>query len=205
MLESERGGACGSPEEVILGPSRPAALADPKEPSIDVAAVRLTSQAIPFLPTSWCDASQLADDSVVEPTDVVVLCGYPAFLAQPARTGPRQITIGLGGIVYTTGVKGTDRLGRLEVTWGEAIGDGDSPFHPKLQLDPVKPVRLGEPGGVSGGGLWRFRGTTRKTEIWAPASHGRLIGVHSAWNKRDTEYCEPVTLWSDWFRAVLAD
>jgi hypothetical protein len=189
--------------EIVFGPERPVALrADGREPLIDVAAIRLSTALANVLPTTWCSADQLAEDLTVESTDVVLLCGYPAFLA--VRVPGPQMAFGLNGIGYTTGVNGFDKYGRLEATWGEALVDTDSPPHPTFAFDATKPVKLGSPAGISGGGLWRFRGTTTKEELWAPASHGRLLGVPCAWDSNQTQFVEPVSLWSGWFRDLLA-
>ena len=175
-------------------------IADGREPDIDVAAIRLSTGISDVLPATWCDAEQLADATTVEPTDVVLLCGYPVFLAVRM---PGQMAFGVNGIGYVTGVNGEDQYGRLRVTWGEAVADADSPSHPTLHFDASKPVKLGSPAGISGGGLWRFRGTTKKDELWAPASHGRLLGIPCAWDKNQTQFVEPVSHWSAWFRDLL--
>ena len=188
--------------EIAFGPKRPPGLiADGREPDIDVAAIRLSTGISDVLPATWCDAEQIAESTTVETTDVVLLCGYPVFLASRAP-GP-QMTFGVNGIAYVTGVNGEDEYGRMRVTWGEAIVDPGSPIHPTFRFDPGKPVKLGSPAGISGGGLWRFRGTTKKEELWAPASHGRLLGVPCSWDLKETQFVEPVDLWATWFRELL--
>jgi hypothetical protein len=63
-------------------------------------------------------------------------------------------------------------------------------------------MKLGDAKGISGGGLWAVSGASAG-ELWSPSTHAKLIGVAVAWNTRDTEYCEPATLWGDWVRAVM--
>ena len=104
-------------------------------------------------------------------------------------------------------MNGRDNCERLCVEWSEAVTDPAAPTHPRFEAVSRKATELGEPYGISGGGLWRIRGTKEKAKIWTPANgdQGTLLGVASAWNGRDTEFVEPTSLWADWFIDVLAE
>jgi hypothetical protein len=191
----------GVAEQVLLGPPRLVALqGDGREPNIDVAAIVLSGNWWPFLPTGACSEERLCPNEEMLQTDVMILTGYPAFLAIDLRASDR--TIALSFVNHATGATGRDEYGRLRVEWDQAVPAAGS-HHPKVDVTPGNTFKLGSPGGISGGAFWRIRGTTDKAEVWAPVRSAHLLGVACSWNRRDTEFVEPIGLWAEWFRDVL--
>jgi hypothetical protein len=191
--------------DIQFAPPRPASLSVPPcENAVDVAAVRLTLATGSQLSIGFCSPDQLGQDDDVAATDVVPIAGFASFLAFTSDHPPKRTE--LTNIIYTTGFDGRDSCGRLRVNWNEALVDPGAPEHPRFKALPNKPTKLGEPYGISGGGLWRIRGTPSKAEIWTPARTGQgdLLGVASAWDNKKTEFVEPTSLWAEWFAELLA-
>jgi|GEM_PF-5556705 len=142
----------------------------------------------------------IADDSETQASDVVVLCGYPSYLASALDRHPDLKEINFGRIVYTTGVKGKDPVGRLMVNWSDAQNIVPPPDAPNFPPHGTDVFKLGRPHGISGGGLWRVR-STQKSSIWSPSESCQLIGIASA-TRGELEFAEPVDLWSPWLVEV---
>lgn len=126
---------------------------------------------------------------------MLFLAGFPSFLSFRESSTLRRF----GTITYSTGVTGRDEHGRLEVLWDEAIPTEDAPRFPHLALEPGKLTRLGHPRGISGGGVWRVRGSKKGDIIWSPSSHADLIGIPVAF-LAPTQYAESAVAWGTWLR-----
>lgn len=202
LLVPGLGGPFGATELRDVGVDRVFAPGRTPEKPVDVALVTLREDLHQCLRALAAGVDQVADDDRVEPTDVIFLVGFPAFLAFEPAANVRMFST----ITYTTGVTGTDEHGRLEVQWDEAIPHEDAPRFPHIKAEPGKVVRLGGPdrgpGGVSGGALWRIRGCKPGDAIWSPSSHAQLIGVPVAWNMRATQFAESVTAWGPWLKTT---
>jgi hypothetical protein len=65
------------------------------------------------------------------------------------------------------------------------------------------PIKMPDPKGISGGGLWRFRGVGQGN-VWVPEKAGRLVGVPVSFLESSaTEFAEPVSRWRQWFIDTL--
>lgn len=164
-----------------------------REKPIDVAIVAINADLHDQLRPLAVGIERVGRDDATDPSDVLLMCGFPGFLAYP-QGNLRQV----GTISYSTGVTGRDRWGRLEVYWDEAIPYEGSPTPPHLDLCPGKVSHLGHPGGISGGGVWRVRGAKKGDLIWSPSSHADLIGVPVSFDSRRTQYAESVDAWGPW-------
>ncbi|HBG17925.1 MAG TPA: hypothetical protein DDY32_01210 [Desulfobulbaceae bacterium] len=138
----------------------------------------------------------VSGDSVpVEPADVVdgdslVLNGFPAQITQHSEDKRVQ---GFTVLTYWCCAENIskDMRCRYRLEWKNAtVWRGDKAFN------------LPSPEGMSGGPLWRFRKPT-STSIWSPGQIGKIIGVQSAWDQKETALIEPVNKWCDWFHASL--
>lgn len=168
----------------------------PEKP-VDVALVTIRPVFRDRLRPLAASIERIADDDTIWPEDVLLLAGFPTFLSY--RASPK--TQRFATLTYGTGVTGRDQHGRLEVYWDEAIPHDGIPTLPHLpDVQSGKVMSLGCPGGISGGGLWRVRGSEKGEAIWSPSSHATLIGVPVAWNSRTTEYAESVTAWGSWLK-----
>jgi hypothetical protein len=188
-------------EQVFLGPERPESFVRQNEHSVDVALVTLRKHASDQVATIVGDTA-IAETSEVQPDDVVVISGFPTYLSQ-AKRGPGAVQIEAGSIAYVTGVLGRDDHGRLKVEWSDAtmISGGTAPPH--IQRPHGEIFKLGHPSGISGGGVWRVRGPSSKSELWSPGRHCQLIGIAVAVSVREAiEFAEPVELWRDWLQNV---
>lgn len=182
--------------EAEFAPPRPASLGDRP---VDVALVTLKPELHELLrPVAAGLESIAADDSIGE-TDVTYLVGFPSFLAFADNRAPRVHQMSM--ITYATGVKDHDKHGRLEIDWRDAIAGRQTREYPHLTITAGELMELGHPSGVSGGGVWRFKGAG-KGELWSPTSDAKLIGIPVAYNERFTEYAETVLHWGSWVRAV---
>ena len=61
---------------------------------------------------------------------------------------------------------------------------------------------LPSPEGMSGGPLWRFRKPV-STSLWSALETGKIIGIQSAWDRKETAIIEPVSKWSNWFHESI--
>jgi len=166
----------------------------PQNP-VDVALLTIDADLHDQLRPLAAGIERVAGDDAVNPEDVVFMCGFPTFLSFRETNYRHVATISL-----VTGVTGRDQHGRLEVDWDEAIPQEGTPTLPHLDLRPGKVGRLGHPRGISGGGVWRVRGTRKGDLIWSPSSHQDLIGVPVAFDRRRTQYAESAAAWGPWLR-----
>jgi hypothetical protein len=176
--------------EVTFAPGR-----TPEKP-VDVALMTIRGDLHDGLRPLAAGIEQIAENDVVNPQDVLFLSGFPTFLSFRESASMRRFAT----ITYATGVTGRDQHGRLEVYWDEAIPTDDAPRLPHLEVQPGKPMALGSPGGISGGGLWRVRGSKKGDLIWSPSSHATLVGIPVAFIRPRTEYAESAVAWGPWLR-----
>lgn len=84
-----------------------------------------------------------------------------------------------------------DAKGRYQVEWDNAV-------HWRSEKD----LKLPSPEGISGGPLWLFR-KPDKNAIWSSSDIGKVVGIQSAWNRKDTALIEPNSKWAAWFHESI--
>lgn len=179
---------------IIPGPAREVTGC---EETVDVALLLVSDDAQRVLRSMAVVMANIAsDDDVDDDKDVVVLSGYPFYLSGTLDGSPKSR--GYSHIHYITGVRHRDDCGRLHVSWDEAVVQPGDEVPPHVAVKPGEVFRLGHPGGISGGAVWRFRGAKKEQPIWAPSSDGQIIGVPMAWDGVNTEIAESCCLWRDW-------
>ena len=122
--------------------------------------------------------------------DHLVLNGFPA---QISRYNEHERTQGFTVLTYWCCPENisNDLRYRHRLEWKDAAAwRGEKGFD------------LPSPEGMSGGPLWRFR-KTDTISIWSPGQIGKIIGVQSAWDQKETALIEPVLKWHDWFHSSL--
>lgn len=183
---------------VHLAPDR-----GPNDP-IDVAVLALSQEAQHQLRTVGAPTSCVAPDDDLTDGDFVFMNGYPSN--RMLQTGNVRVDadgttvagLTVVNLFFVTKTHGRDDKGRLLVSWGDGVADNDGPPPPHIQWKDGERVDMGSPVGVSGAGLWRSR-LPGATDLWSPRKHAELVGINSAWNKRDREIVEGVSLWRAWF------
>jgi hypothetical protein len=127
------------------------------------------------------------------PGDALVLNGYPAQASYYLKERAEQ---GFYALTYWChyGPPLTDSHSRYQIPWRN-FGD-PQPAEANLETIP--------PRGMSGGPLWRFRKPSGTT-LWSPGRIGRIVGVQSAWDQRETVLIEPIAKWSNWFHQSLKE
>lgn len=167
------------------------------EEDVDVALVLLSNEAQGVLASLAISTDNIATDDVVDPErDVVVLSGYPFYLSGNPPNEPKSRFF--SHIHYTTGVHGRDGCGRLLVAWDEAVVEPGDALPPQVRITPGEIFKLGHPGGISGGAVWRFRGSKKGELLWSATTDGQVIGVPVSWDKTNTEFAESCCLWREW-------
>lgn len=122
--------------------------------------------------------------------DSLVLSGFPAEISRYERDKSEQGFTVLNYWCVPENVS-YDGKGRYLLEWKDAtVWRGDRAFD------------LPSPEGMSGGPLWRFRKPI-STSLWSVPEIGKIIGIQSAWNKKDTAVIEPVSKWSNWFHESI--
>lgn len=173
------------------------------EEGVDVALVLVSDDAQRVLRSMAITIENIAsDDDVDDNKDVVVLSGYPFYLSGALDSSPKSR--GYSHIHHITGVRHRDDCGRLHLSWDDAVVRPGDEVPPHVDVKPGEVFRLGHPGGISGGAVWRFRGAKKEQPIWAPSSDGQIIGVPMAWDKVSTEIAESCCLWRDWLLESVA-
>jgi Trypsin-like peptidase domain len=122
--------------------------------------------------------------------DSLVLNGFPAQIVQNDEGKRVQ---GFTVLTYWCCPENisNDKRRRYRLEWKDAtVWRGEKAFD------------LPSPQGMSGGPLWRFR-KPASTSIWSPGQIGKIIGVQSAWDRKETAIIEPADKWRDWFHASL--
>lgn len=130
------------------------------------------------------------EDHEILARDSLVLNGFPAEISRYDQNKNEQ---GFTVLTYWCVPENVsyDRKMRFRLEWKDAnVWKGDRPFD------------LPSPKGMSGGPLWRFRKPV-SSSLWTAKEIGRIIGIQSAWDKKDTTFIEPVDKWSDWFHESI--
>jgi hypothetical protein len=117
---------------------------------------------------------------------VLLLCGYPSGIVQT------NLKEGIQGFISMTywcdmPLKESDKKERIRLEWGDARTWGSN-----------ESIDLPSPEGISGGPLWCFQ-RPDVNAIWDPGSIGKIIGIQSAWDRKDIVILEPIKKWVDWF------
>lgn len=174
---------------------------------IDVAILELSTDAQQRLHKIGASISCITSDNDLTEEDFIVITGYACnwmALMEPLRQpdGMSAAKLAAVNIFFITRLEGRDDYRRLRVAWGDAVSDNDRPPPPHIPWKQGERVNMGSPVGVSGAGLWRCR-LPREDEVWSPRKVAELVGVNSAWNERDREIVEGVSLWRTWFDDIV--
>lgn len=129
-------------------------------------------------------------DFEIEERDSLILNGYPWELSYYRGERSEQ---GFWVLTYRCllSPESLDDKGRYRVEWKDAV-------HWRSGND----FELPSPEGISGGPLWRFR-KPPKNAIWASGEIGKIMGIQSAWDRKETTIIEPVSKWAGWFHESL--
>jgi hypothetical protein len=119
--------------------------------------------------------------------DLLLLIGYPADMSLYSEKRSVQ---GLTSVTYWSPRESIsfDKNGRYRLEWKDAVF-----WRTKETFD------LPDPGGMSGGPIWRFR-KPASTSIWSAGEIGRVVAVQSAWDRKDVLFLEPSGKWGAWFQ-----
>lgn len=131
------------------------------------------------------------EDHEILAQDSLVLNGFPAEISRYDQNRSEQ---GFTVLTYWCVPENVsyNGKGRYRLEWKDAnVWGGDRTFD------------LPSPKGMSGGPLWRFR-KPASTSLWSVQKIGKIIGIQSAWDRKDTAIIEPVNKWSDWFHESIA-
>jgi len=130
------------------------------------------------------------EDFEILPQDSLVLNGFPAEISYYDQKRSEQ---GFTVLTYwcVPDCISYNGNGRYRLEWKDAnIWRDDQTFD------------LPSPEGMSGGPLWRFR-KPASNSLWYGQKTGRIIGIQSAWDRKDTAIIEPANKWSDWFHESI--
>ncbi|MBL7205579.1 MAG: hypothetical protein ISS63_14825 [Desulfobacteraceae bacterium] len=131
------------------------------------------------------------EEQEIADQDSLVLNGFPAEISHYHQHISEQ---GFTVLTYWCVPENVsyNGKGRYRLEWRDATAwRSDRPFD------------LPSPKGMSGGPLWRFRKPVSNS-LWSPREIGKIIGIQSAWDRKDTALIEPVTKWSAWFHESIA-
>jgi len=122
--------------------------------------------------------------------DSLILNGYPI---KATRFNPEESLQSFKLLTYWCVPENVsfDKHERYRLEWKDAVERNSDSFD------------LPDPGGMSGGPLWRFR-MPESSSIWAAAEIGRIAAIQSAWDQTETLFLEPVEKWGSWFHESLA-
>ena len=130
------------------------------------------------------------EDHEIVAQDSLLLSGFPAEISRYDRNKSK---LGFTVLTYLCVPENVtyNGKGRYRLEWKDAnFGRGDRAFD------------LPSPEGMSGGPLWRFRKPV-STSLWSAREIGKIIGIQSAWDQKDTAIIEPVSKWSNWFHESI--
>jgi hypothetical protein len=175
---------------------------------VDVAVLILTDEAKTELSPYGAPYTAIREITAIADDDYIVLTGSPTAMMRPDKaakqdgTGRPQLDVDVVQLFYVTSYKGRDPTDRILVEWDDAVVSGatTTAARPGWVADNV--IDLGSPVGISGAGLWRFTKPV-DGELWSPRSHCQLLGVASAWNTVDTEYCVPTDHFATWLDGLF--
>jgi len=159
--------------------------------NVDVGLMLVKNSAVPTLrdlPVSYTSVPN--DGSESSAGDALVINGFPAAASYYTET---QAVQGFHLFTYWChdGEPPVDARKRYRLAWRNLPGvESDVDF----QAVP--------PGGMSGGPLWSFRNAPLGS-VWSPVGTGRLIGIQSSWDRKDTLFVEPLAKWSAWFHKTV--
>ncbi len=123
--------------------------------------------------------------------DNLVLNGFPAEISRYDQNRSEQ---GFAIITYWCAPESvsSNGNGRYRLDWKDAnVWRADRTFD------------LPSPKGMSGGPFWLFRKPV-PTSLWSAQKTGKIIGIQSAWDRKNTAIIEPVKKWSNWFHESIA-
>ena len=131
------------------------------------------------------------EDYEILAQDNLVLNGFPAEISKyDQNRSEQEFTV----LTYwcTPESVSSNGKGRYRLDWKDAnVWRDDRVFD------------LPSPKGMSGGPLWRFREPV-STSLWSTQKTGKIIGIQSAWDRKNTAIIEPVEKWSNWFYECIA-
>jgi hypothetical protein len=129
-------------------------------------------------------------DVDIQEQDSLVLNGYPAQKSYYSKEKSEQ---GFKVLSYWCGLSTNplDKKKRYRMEWKDAqFWRSDKGFD------------LQTPKGMSGGPLWRFR-RPASNDGWSAREIGKIVGIQSAWDRKETVFIEPVQKWSKWFHESI--
>jgi hypothetical protein len=130
------------------------------------------------------------EDHEIVAQDSFVLNGFPAEISRYDQNKSEQGFTVLNYWCVPENVSYNGK-GRYRLEWKDAnVWRGNQVFD------------LPSPKGMSGGPLWRFRKPV-STSLWSAWEIGKIIGIQSAWDQKDTAIIEPVSKWSNWFQESI--
>ena len=122
--------------------------------------------------------------------DSLVLNGFPAEIIQQDEDKRVKALTVITYWCWPANIS-NDKYGRYQLEWKDATAlRGDQAFD------------LPSPQGMSGGPLWRFR-KPASTSLWSARRIGKIIGIQSAWDQKETAIIEPINKWCGWFHDSL--
>jgi hypothetical protein len=175
------------------------ALAMHPDPGIDVGLVALKRAASDAVASHVLPVSLIAEADDIAPEDALIVGGFPSRLTRGRETERLNmlplLNLGFMSVTYGTALQEPpmDERGLFRVAWTE------------MEILGSAPIKMPHPEGISGGGLWRFRGVG-KGNVWLPQKSGRLVGVPVSFLETSgTAFAEPASRWRRWFTNTLAE
>jgi hypothetical protein len=126
----------------------------------------------------------------IQEQDILILKGFPAEMSHYSKERSEQGFAAITHWFFEPSVP-LDANGMYRLKWKDAV-----------DWRSDKDFKLPSPKGMSGGPLWRFRKPSENS-IWAPEEIGKVIGIQSAWDRKETMLIETIHKWSSWFHESL--
>lgn len=165
--------------------------------AIDVAVMLVRREheaALRAIEAPESDRIAIGSDAAVGEDDLLAAAGYPralrmsdggASLHPPLYSAP-SIRIGC-----TCGQHPRDSL---HLDWGGSA----------IEADTNRMLRVPDPGGMSGAGVWRMP-NKRGAEFWAPTAVARLVGVVASYDpNRNCVHAASAVDWGGWVAESVA-
>ena len=122
--------------------------------------------------------------------DSLVLNGFPTQIIKQDENERTQAFTLITYWCCPTNIS-YDEYGRYHLEWKDAI---------EWQGDQA--CDLPSPQGMSGGPLWCFR-KPASSSLWSASRIGKIVGIQSSWDRKETAIIEPINRWCRWFHDSL--
>lgn len=177
------------------------------EDGVDVAVALLTDEAANVFRLGAVTIDSIAESSVeLGEKDPTVISGFPAALRTQKVDHANKINFqGYASMAYNTRVVGFDqKKSRYQMAWDEGIAESDDAIGlmKVFGMEAGKVFKQPEPGGISGGPLWRLA-PVKTGKLWSADKAATIIGITESWDKESVAFCPAVRVWGDWFRDVV--